>query len=94
MPETTYLKINVGAPMNRGVVNINIIRDYIIAHGGYQVLPHASPKWEVMPDGSIKRFRDQQVAIYIFLVPQNERIKIAAHINQEGYHVIDVLPNV
>jgi hypothetical protein len=93
MPETTYVKINVGAPMNKGAVEVTSIRDYIRAHGGYQVDPHTSLKWEVMPDGSTKRFRDQEVAIYTFLVPQNERTKIVAHVKQEGYRVIDVLPD-
>ena len=41
-----------------------------------------------MPDGSTKRFRDQELAIYTFLV----RTKIVAHVKQEGYRVIDVLP--
>jgi hypothetical protein len=45
-----------------------------------------------MPDGSAKRTRDQEVAIYTFLVPTTERIKIVDHVKQEGFHVIDVLP--
>jgi hypothetical protein len=28
-----------------------------------------------------------------FLVPQNERKKIAHHVKQEGYHVLKVLPD-
>jgi hypothetical protein len=90
--ETTYVKLNIGAPMNRGAVGVNSIRDYIRIHGGYQVDPVASPKWVMMPDGSAKRTRDQEVAIYTFLVPTTERIKIVDHVKQEGFHVIDVLP--
>ena len=55
--ETTYVKINVGAPLNKGVVDVSSIRDYIRARGGYQVQP-ASPNWELMPDGSIRRSRE------------------------------------
>jgi hypothetical protein len=90
--ETTYVKLNIGAPMNRGAVGVNSIRDYIRIHGGCQVDPVASPKWVMMPDGSAKRTRDQEVAIYTFLVPTTERIKIVDHVKQEGFHVIDVLP--
>ena len=92
-PETTYVKINIGAPMNRGVFKVESIRDYVRKHGGYQVNPVASPKWVLMPDGSAKRPRDQEVAIYTFLVPVNERIKIIDHLKKEGYHVIDVVPD-
>jgi hypothetical protein len=91
--ETTYVKINIGAPMNQGAVEMSSIRDYIRAHGGYQVDPLAAPKWVVMPDGSTKPSRNQEVGIYTFLVPQNERTKIIDHVKKESYHVIDVLPD-
>ena len=90
--ETTYVKINVGAPLNKGVVDVSSIRDYIRARGGYQVQP-ASPNWELMPDGSIRRSRDQEVAIYTFVVPKTERAKIVAQVKQEGYRLVDVLPD-
>ena len=57
-----------------------------------QVDPVASPRWILTPNGSAKRPRDQEVAIYTFLVPVNERIRIIDHVKQEGYHVIDVIP--
>ena len=91
--ETTYVKLNIGAPMSQGVVEVKRIREYIRAHGGYQVDPVASPNWVLMPDGSTRSARRHEVAIYTFLVPQNERKKIAHHIKQEGYHVLDVLPD-
>ena len=91
--ETTYVKLNIGAPMSQGVVEVKRIREYIRAHGGYQVDPVASPNWVLMPDGSTRSARRHEVAIYTFLVPQNERKKIAHHIKQEGYHVLDLLPN-
>jgi hypothetical protein len=91
-PETTYVKINIGAPMNRGTFEVDSIRDYVRNHGGYQVDPVASPRWILTPNGSAKRPRDQEVAIYTFLVPVNERIRIIDHVKQEGYHVIDVIP--
>jgi hypothetical protein len=69
--------------MNRGVVEAKKIREYITAHGGYQVDPIASPNWVLMPDGSI----------YTFLVPRNERKEIAHYVKQEGYRVLDVLPD-
>jgi hypothetical protein len=70
--ETTYVKLNIGAPMSQGVVEVKRIREYIRAHGGYQVDPVASPNWVLMPDGSTRSARRQEVAIYTFLVPQNE----------------------
>ena len=76
-----------------GVVEVKRIREYIRAHGGYQVDPGASPNWVLMPDGSTRSARRQEVAIYTFLVPQNERKKIAHHVKQEGYHVLEVLPD-
>ena len=91
--ETTYVKLNIGAPMSQGVVEVKRIREYIRAHGGYQVDPVASPNWVLMPDGSTRSARRQEVAIYTFLVPQNERKKIADHVKQEGYRVLDVLPD-
>jgi hypothetical protein len=91
--ETTYVKLNIGAPMSQGVVEVKRIREYIRAHGGYQVDPVASPNWVLMPDGSTRSARRQEVAIYTFLVPQNEREKIAHHVKQEGYRVLDVLPD-
>ena len=90
-PETTYVKINIGAPMKRGTFEVDSIRDYVRNHGGYQVDPVASPRWILTPDGSAKRPRDQEVAIYTFLVQVNERIRIIDHVKQEGYHVIDVI---
>ena len=90
--ETTYVKLNVSAPMNKGGIDVGSIRDYIRAHGGYQVEPLATPTWALMPDGSTKRARDQEVAVYTFLVPTTERAKIVDHVKQEGYHLIDVLP--
>jgi hypothetical protein len=67
--ETTYVKLNIGAPMSQGVVEVKRIREYIRAHGGYQVDPVASPNWVLMPDGSTRSARRQEVAIYTFLVP-------------------------
>jgi hypothetical protein len=91
--EQLAVKLNIGAPMSQGVVEVKRIREYIRAHGGYQVDPVASPNWVLMPDGSTRSARRHEVAIYTFLVPQNERKKIAHHIKQEGYHVLDVLPD-
>jgi hypothetical protein len=91
--ETIYVKINIGAPMNRGLVEAKKIREYITAHGGYQVDPIASPNWVLMPDGSTRSARREEIAIYTFLVPRNERKKIAHYVKQEGYHVLDVLPD-
>ena len=92
-PETTYVKLHIGAPMNQGVVEVKKARDYIRAHGGYPVDPTASPNWLLMPDGSIRSARRQEIAIYTFLVPRNVRRKIAYYVKQEGYHVLDVLPD-
>ena len=91
--ETTYVKLHIGAPMNQGVVEVKRVRDYIRAHGGYQVDPVASPNWVLMPDGSIRSVRRQEVAIYTFLVPRNVRKKIANYVKQQDYHVLDVLPD-
>jgi hypothetical protein len=66
------VKLNIGAPMSQGVVEVKRIREYIRAHGGYQVDPVASPNWVLMPDGSTRSARRHEVAIYTFLVPQNE----------------------
>ena len=46
----------------------------------------------MISDGSVRRARDQEVAVYTFLVPETERPKIVDHVKQEGYHLIDVLP--
>jgi hypothetical protein len=91
--ETTYVKLTIGAPMSQGAIEVKRVREYIRAHGGYQVDPVASPNWVLMPDGSTRSARRQEVAIYTFLVPQNERKKIAHHVKQEGYHVLKVLPD-
>ena len=90
--ETTYVKLNIGAPMNKGAIDVSGIRNYIRAHGGYQVEPLAPSRWALMPDGSTKRARDQEIAVYTFLVPTTERAKIVDHVKQEGYHLIDLLP--
>jgi hypothetical protein len=58
--ETIYVKINIGALMNRGVVEVKKIREYITAHGGYQVDPIASPNWILMPDGSTRSARERR----------------------------------
>jgi hypothetical protein len=91
--ETTYVKLHIGAPMNRGVVEVKRVRDYIRAQGGYQVDPIASPNWLLMPDGSIRSARRQEIAIYMFLVPRNMRRKIAYYVKKEGYDVLDVVPD-
>jgi hypothetical protein len=57
--ETTYVKLTIGAPMSQGVVEVKRIREYIRAHGGYQVDPVASPNWVLMPDGSTRSARRQ-----------------------------------
>ena len=74
--ETTYVKLNIGAPMSQGVVEVKRICEYIRAHGGYQVDPVASPNWVLMPDGSTRSARRHEVAIYTFLVPQNVRLGV------------------
>ena len=91
--ETTYVKLHIGAPMNQGAVEVKRVRDYIRTHGGYQVDPVASPNWVLVSDGSIRSVRRQEVAIYTFLVPRSLRRKIAYYVKQEGYHVLDVLPD-
>ena len=62
-------------------------------HGGYQVDPVASSNWVLVPDGSIRSVRRQEVAIYTFLVPRSLRRKFAYYVKQEGYNVLDVLPD-
>ena len=37
--------------------------------------------------------RDQEVAIYTFVVPKTARAKIVGQVKQEGFRLVDVLPD-